>query len=206
MKKLQTEAISIILISGIIITLVGTAYFWGKPLIEKRTTITQLLSIESFMDNLNNKITDMASTCATPQGCEEAINLPVKGLVMVDSGDNSIKYNVTVPQGIIISADQIPLNTGNLEDPSAYGETPGVITLRGARTGGQYILQFKLHYRELDQSMPKKGYRIKLDKGSVSGNEKIRFSYQGVNIYPGAASGIASGGDLIETTIRVDVI
>ncbi|MFC2143859.1 hypothetical protein ACFLQO_00650 [Candidatus Aenigmatarchaeota archaeon] len=45
----QTQTLSLVLITGIVIAMIGMAYAWGMPLIQKRTTITEYSTAENFI-------------------------------------------------------------------------------------------------------------------------------------------------------------
>lgn len=205
--KAQTQAVSVVIITGIVVTLVGATYFWGAPLIEKRTTITQVLATEQFMESLDKKIVDMAKSCIG--SCEEDVNIPTNALVRVitntsDPENNSITLEFTTKQ-VIMSNGTIPLNTNVLGEVAPFGETEGVITIRQVSYGDVYKIILKLHYRELDtRTTPRKGFKIMLESGSLAGNQKIRVSYsKEPSTIPGGA---ANDGDLILTYIGIDTV
>lgn len=207
MRRAQTQAVSLVLISGIVIALAGAAYMWGKPMIEKRTTITQFTSAVRFMEDLDKKIVDLARSCTTPGACEESLKLPINGFISVDSGGNTITYEFVVTQPLVTEGE-VPINTGNLGEVAAYGETPGVIKMMGNRTGGIYKLKFTLHYRELYNEDQQRGYKIKLERleefeGSRTGTNKILVKYLGSETKPNQGY---YGGDLILSRIGVQTV
>jgi hypothetical protein len=206
MRKVQTQAITLVLISGIVISLVGFAYSWGKPLIDKRSVITQFTSAVRFMEDLDGKIVEMAGTCSLAGACEEDFSLPVPGLIRLDEDANTIIYEFNANQQLLDPEGEVLFNTMDNGTIARYGETPGVISLKGKRVTatGTYMLVFSLRYRELDSDEPWKGYKIKLVKsGSDSGNNKIVVSYDGSETQPGGA---VNGGDLIISKIKVQTM
>jgi len=200
MRSAQTQAITL-LISGIVIALAGAAYMWGKPMIEKRSTITQFTSAVRFMDDLDKKIVEIARSCSTPEACEESISLPIKGLVGVDAVNNTMTYEFVITQPLL-TEDEIPINTGNTGEVAAYGETPGVIRMKGEKTGSIYKLRFTLHYRELYNERQGRGYKIKL-QGGGSGTSKIMITYSGSETLTGQGW---YGGDLIISKMDIQVV
>jgi len=201
MNKAQTQAISLVLISGIVIALAGAAYMWGKPMIEKRTTITQFTSAVRFMEDLDKKIVELARTCVTPGSCEESVNLPITGIARIDANDNNITYEFVVSQPLITEGN-IPINTGNVGEVAAYGESPGVIIMRGEFSENVHKLIFTLHYRELYNSKQGTGYKINL-KGSGTGTSKILITYTGSETLPDQGW---YGGDLVLSNINIQVV
>ena len=206
--KAQAEIITVVLISGIVISLVGVAYMWGIPLITKRTALTEFLSAEDFVVKLNDRIVNIANS-----GSGEATLTIPKGRIRVidfdplnprDPDRNSIVLETTVSQPLVLGSSVI-LKTNVLGENATYGEAePRVINLSSESSGSEYKLVFTLHFRELDtRNQPSRGYLIAVQAGTTSGNSQVTVSYAGTEIKPGAS---ASGGDLVVTKIRVDLV
>jgi len=200
--------ITIVLISGIVIGLVGVAYMWGIPLISKRTAVTDFLSAEDFAVKLNDKIVEIANS-----GSGEASLAIPKGLIRVkpynpanlrDPDANSLVLEIIVSQPLILS-DSVVLRTNVLGENATYGEAePRIINLSSQASGSDYKLIFNLHFRELDtRNDPLKGYLIGVQQGTVTGNSQVMVSYAGTQVIP---NGAANGGDIVLTKIKVDVV
>ncbi len=204
MKKAQTQTISVVLMTGIIISLAGAAYLWGKPLIEKRMTISDFTNALDFVLDLDKKIVDVVNSGS---GSFE-IDIP-KGTLRVvpyganDPDNNSIIYEILVSQPIAYNASTILIKTESDDPVGMYGEAePRIITLSTLSTGGNlYQLRFKIHYRELITKT--KGYRIALDSVSKSGNKRITVTFDKKEIQPLQAS---NNGDLILNYVKITVI
>jgi len=201
--KAQTQVITIVLISGILISLVGTAYFWGIPLISKRTSISDFLESEDFVVNLDKKIVDLANRGSG----SFSLAIP-KGLVRVEPYDssnpnnNSIILEILVNQPLISNSSSVVLRTNVLGENATYGEAePRIITMSSQSYNPGYKLTLKLHYRELDVKDDTKGYIIAIVRGSVTGSSEVVVSYGGTE-----TSESMNGGDLIRTKIKVDVV
>ena len=205
--KAQVQIVSIILIMGIIIVLTSATYFWGKPLIDKRIMITQLATIQEFMKRLDERITDMARSCTG--FCDETLSVPpgsyIKAYSFSDPNpdNNSIILEFAINY-LMMGNKSVPLNTNVLGEVAPYGETNGVITMRQTMKGQQYIMIFKLHYRELDtKAFPKEGYKIILKPEAMAGQQKITVSFAGTSVILDAA---VNGGPLTTTSIKVQMI
>jgi hypothetical protein len=197
--KGQVEAITLVLIGGIVIALVGGAYLWGKPLIEKRTAVTDISSSIRFMEDLDQKIVDLAKSCTGSATCEQSINLPSKGFVTIDTADNSLSYEFLISQPLV-TENEIPINTRNVDTVARFGETPSVIWMSGMPVGDQYKILFRIKYRELLDNDQKKGYMIKLS-GIGRGTNRIVVSYDGNDVISDPM-----GNDLVVTNINVRLI
>jgi hypothetical protein len=207
-QKAQTEVISIVLISGIVIGLVGVAYMWGMPLISKRTAVTDFLSAEDFVVKLNDKIVDISNS-----GSGEATLTIPKGLIRIkpynplnfrDPDANSLILEAVVNQPLILG-NSVVLKTNVLGENATYGEAePRVINLSSQSYGQDYKLVFTVHFRELDtRNQPLKGYLIAVEQGTITGANQVVISYAGTQVI---SNGAANGGDLILTKIKIDAV
>ncbi len=199
----QTQTLSLVLITGIIIAMIGMAYAWGMPLIQKRTTITEYSTAENFILALDNKITDIANS-----GVGEAtLDIP-DGFVTVvgydenDPNNNSVIFEFTTDQPMIINSSMVIIKTTSFGEVGTYGASePRIITMTGEDAGTGHIIKIKLHYRELLSST--KGYKIALDPIKSTGTSSVKVSFDR-NIVQSEAA--ANGGDLILTHIKLDVL
>ena len=205
-KKAQSQAMSIVIITGIVIGLVSIAYLWGKPLIEKRSTVAEFSSIESFILELDKKIISIANSGSG----SATINIPfgqvgVKGFDEIDSINNTFIFQHSIPQPIVLGAI-IPIKTSNLQDVATYGEAqPRIITLEVQPLDDAFILDMKMKYRELDKNTyPRKGFLIALNPVSLSsGKQSVTVSFGGTEII---TNGADNGGDLVKTNINVELV
>jgi len=206
--KAQAEVITIVLITGIVIGLVGVAYMWGMPLIQKRTSVTEFLSAEDFASKLSDKMVEIASsgfgeaTLAIPKGIIRIKEFNESGLLNPDY--NSVILEVPVSHPLAMSSSVV-LRTNVLGENATYGEAePRVINMSSAVSDSINKLIFNIHFRELDtRSQPPKGYIIGVEKGAVTGSSQVIVSYAGTKLMNGEA---ANNGDLIVTKIKVDVV
>jgi hypothetical protein len=203
----QAQIVSIIMVIGIIVVLTSATYFWGKPLIDKRVMITQLATLQEFAKRLDVKITEMARSCTG--FCDETISVPPGSFVSVYAHDdpgpdnNSIVLEFAINY-MMMGNTTVPLNTNVLNEVAPYGETNSVITMRQDLRGYQYIITFKIHYRELDtRAFPKEGYRITLEPEALAGHQRITLSFGGTTVTP---DGAANSGPLTETAIKIQTI
>jgi hypothetical protein len=180
MMKAQVQAISLVIITGIVMSLAGAAYLWGKPLMEKRSSITDISTAESFMAQLDKEIVGI-----TRNKGEKSVNIPnVPGAsFIVDEAQNAIIFKFLTNQPMIAIGDKampIPIETTHIEKNGTYGESPRTITLQGEAYGTEYLLTLKMTYRTLfTASAPKKAYQISVRSASKTGNSRISVAYGG---------------------------
>jgi hypothetical protein len=181
--KAQISMISVVIISGIIIALIGVAYTWAVPMIEKRVTITEYELLEDFMLELNEKIVDIANTgsgeaiIAIPSGI-----LEVRGYELNSEVNNTITLDFFVSQPIMTENGSVPIETSSLDYIGEYGKTePRVIMLSRSYDERYTHLNISMRYRELRSSAPK-GYIIALCPSSgcnsiVTGGNDVTVSF-----------------------------
>ena len=210
----QTEAISLVLISGIVVSLVGAAYFWGMPLIDKRAASTDFTSASNLITDINKKILSLANAGGGKAEIElsKAVTL-VPADAPNDVNNNSLTTIYGVKQPILYpGAEGATLylgatNFGDItESIGVFGHSsPGVITVKQAVTPeGNYFLSTKLWYRQLRTSGTQtKSYIIKLCGENdasctvkATGTGKLILSFKGTETIPG-------NPDLVVTTIGV---
>ncbi len=148
--KAQADILTMVMIVGIITALVGTAYLWGAPLIDKRSSFTDYKVAEGFILDLDKKITEIASS----GGGDVSLKIPLGGVRAVpygssDADKNSIILEFVSKQPLVMGSGSY-IKTTVLGDRAPYGSEPRVISVSGEqRSGKGYIIKIKLHYREL---------------------------------------------------------
>lgn len=194
--KGATQVISVMIITGIVIALIGVTYYWSKPLIDKRGASFQMDSVTDFAKKLDGKIVEMAKSCTGT--CQDRISVPngMSVRVIKDGAvpdNNSIIMTFVSGQKMMSSNTTIPLNTNNVEEIATYGDTHSVITVL-QEGGSPYIIRMKIHYRELDtNSEPFLGYKIAIGGTTASsGNSEVVVRY----INSGVSGTAGNGGPL----------
>jgi hypothetical protein len=206
--KVQISPISTILITGVIISLVGVAYFWGVPLIEKQSTSTDYSTAKSFMEQLDSTISEIANS-----GGSEELSIPLgvlklkEGSVGTDNESNTIVMEFTTKQPIITGDSVVYLGSTTFADADnevgVFGKSSSsVMALTSETRDVGSVVKIALHYRELDTQDLSKGYKIVLVQDGLrdSGNDKMTLEFDKTETEEGAA---ANGGDLIVTYIKV---
>ena len=207
MKSAQAEVVTLVLVSGIVIALVGTAYFWGKPLIEKRTAANDFSLYQRFADDLDAAVT----TIANSKSGSEKLRLPGGSLRVIpynaaDPDNNSIIVEFPLSQKLIVGDDDIFYKTSSTGPIGTFGsDEPRIITFRQRPQGTGYTVQLRLRYRELDlNTPPKKAFMIALNEGGqpLAGTTEVSISYTGFV----SSSTAFNGGPLILTKISVSPV
>ena len=106
--KAQTQIISVVLIMGLAVGVIGASYMWGAPLIEKSQTENSLSQAEKTIELINSMITDVVKT-----GGQKTKQIKFDGtLEILDSyiDENSILYTIQGQSAGVASTNWILLN------------------------------------------------------------------------------------------------
>lgn len=172
--KAQSDIISAVIIIVIAIGLVGTAYTWGLPLIQKRQDQAVVDRTSSYFNQDNdNSLTKKIESIAK-NGVEDTFSVDVNGLWILKACDdigtcgsnndesNSLTFsifsrvsNTATNQGWITlsSAETCPPQIGSL------GQNPYVVCVRADSYANGYNITYKVQFRELDAN-PTNGFKI----------------------------------------------
>lgn len=172
--KGQTDIISAVIIIIIAIGLVGTAYTWGLPLIQKRQDEAVVNRVEnSFSQDNANSITKKVESSAR-NGGEDTFSIDADGIWILNpctnigtcgsnnDESNSLSFTVfsrvstkAANQGWITlsSTDSCPPQVGNI------GQNTYVVCSRADSYANGYNVTYKVQFRELD-SDPTNGFKI----------------------------------------------
>jgi hypothetical protein len=207
MTKAQGDIISAVIIIIIAMGLVGTAYSWGLPLIQKKQDTTIVNRVLNYFDQNNiNSLPSLIERVANI-GDEETFSLDVNGVWILreykeaSSFNNSLTFSFSSKVSNLAIGQWISLTTGASCPPS--NATLGiykssVVCARADPTDGGYNITYMVLFRELDDSSGKRGYKIDLNGTSLTSTGKD------VRISRGEISSKSIGQlTLIETIIKV---
>jgi hypothetical protein len=202
--KAQTQAISVILFTVMILSLVAAVYIWGIPMIEKRTTMAEFQSSLDFILDLDKRITNIVNSGSGSSN----VDIRTGAITVIphdenDPDNNTIIYETTISQPIAYNASTLLVKTESADPLGVYGESePRIISMHITSSGDMYVLRFKIKYRELDSQ--NRGFKIAINSaGPVSGSKSISISYDRRDTIP---NGAANRGDLILNRVSITVV
>ncbi|MBI2971229.1 MAG: hypothetical protein HYY37_02295 [Candidatus Aenigmarchaeota archaeon] len=190
------QAFSAVLITGVMLGVVGSVYFWGLPLIEKNRDIATLENSERFAHELNDKIKYIAN-----HGGRDRLQISVPGTVIFDNRSNSVrlaintKGSIYVPGLISLSRNSCTMTRGiwGTDEPSSLCvETKQVDTVMEH--------DYRLTFITLD-TPGILSYRIELIGGNATGSEQRSIIIESA----GSATTTASGRDVTRTFVRIGI-
>lgn len=200
--KGQTEVMSTMLLTMITISVVGTVYLYGVPLIEKNKDVSTMQNTEEFMFLLNEKVKQVANG----GGTELTFNTP--GVLRFNSTDSSLSVMIRTQGTIYATGGEIELTKqSDLEndDMGSWGETTsGRITVNSQEQNGEYITTYKLDYRTL---VGNECYKIDLngDDFAIGQGTRIRLKYDDVEDVD-SCGGDYSSKKLLKSKIIISII
>jgi len=192
--KGQQEAMTAILITGILIGVVGSVYFWGLPLIQKNKDISVLENSESFMKNINEKIKFIANN-----GGREQVRVTLPGIMKFTS-DGIIEF-VVESEGTIYNINaEIPLgkNTECHATEGIWGlNNMEILCVKSMKLGeDSYRTTYSLSYMNLTSGSKK--YAIGLIGQATSGGQEHFIAIEN--------KGTSTDTNLIRTLVEITII
>ena len=210
-RSAQTEAISIVLISGIVIALVGVAYIWGVPLLQKRSASTDFSLATNFIQELDQRIVSLANLGSG----KETLHIPKGALRVVPDGtnskdNNSLTLEFAIDQPLIFGNGSTILGGAYADvgqDVGVRGESePCVIILTSRPIQSAHAVSLTLHCRELKTTEdPPRSFKISItnpDNTTKIGENQVTLTVAKTELIPGGGNG---GADLLLTEILADV-
>lgn len=195
MDRKGQQAVSAVLISGILIGMVGSVYFWGVPLVQKSRDSSVLEGVESLMLLIDQKIRVIASA-----GGRETIRLYDTGLLSFSNG--RLTYDVSTDGTVYASGGAVTLGTTKNCDnskPGAFGKDDAtVLCVTSEQLADlKYSNRYVLSYRNLAEGL--KTYRIRLTGADATGGSGSSLVIQNSGV-----SETTEGGRQI-TTINIAI-
>lgn len=199
--KGATEALSAILITGVLISVVGSVYFWGLPLIQKNKDIATLESSEIFMSDLNKKIKSIANN-----GGRAEFIIAVPGVVLFDGTSISLTIN---SQGTQYATDaNVPLgkNSCNVNAGIWSRDEPDTLcVLSKELSETSYETTYSIKYIQLDTEISEgvkgpESFKIELTGNPDSGGEGTIILIENLGTEKVT---LADDRDLIRTNVSI---
>ncbi|MBI2173184.1 MAG: hypothetical protein HYT73_03180 [Candidatus Aenigmarchaeota archaeon] len=195
--KGQTQAISLVLISGILIGVVSSVYFWGLPLIQKNQDISILQNSEQFMKALNEKVKNVANN-----GGRDKLTITVSGIFRFDPADSGLfSYSVETDGTIYATNAEIPLSRNPCSAQSGeWGKKDPEVLCVKSIGDARYTTTYTLRYIRLDSGS--RSFRIKLDGPRSAAGETHDVIIENV----GADETSEDGRNVVNTVVQVRIV
>lgn len=194
--KGQQQIVSAVLLTGVLVTIVGSVYMWGIPLIEKNKAVDILHNSEDFMERLNDKIKFIANN-----GGQDRMTFNLPGTIVFDPNNKEKSIHVVVrTEGSIYSTGgKIPLSrnistkTGKWEED----EPEGMFVVSNKTSEDNYLNTYGLFYRPLEKKNGEK-YLINLTGATASAGKEHDIVIEN--------RGTEKRGKTISTSININIL
>ena len=193
----QQQALSLILISGILIGVVSSVYLWGIPLIQKNRDISLQQNSEAFMKNLAERFKFTAN-----HGGREKFLISVPGNAVFDPATKTLELTVET-QGTFYQTDawvQLGKNACTLTDGVWGIDEPETLCVRSTKVGDLYTTVYRLTFVQLN-TQTLTSYRIDMEGPSTSGSESHSVIVQNA----GTQTVTENNRNVLKTTLAVRV-
>ena len=201
--KGQHEALTIIIITGILLGVMGAVWLWSAPIIEGNKETFLLSSTEDFLEKLAAKIRAVARNGGKEQVA--MADLDRRGSLLMDN--DSIEIFMITRETPYDKNVQIPLNEiGCATTRATWGlnSSNSACILSVRIDEGKVRTTFSIRFVELAAAGgPNNAYRIKLlPQSSASGLDKNYIVLEN----KGTEQSDAKDGTLISTLVAISVI
>ena|SRR3989344_1599192 len=194
--KGQTQAISLVLISGILIGVVSSVYFWGVPLIQKNRDISILENSEQLMRALNEKIKNVANN-----GGRDKITITGPGIMRFDPVDGLFSYTIETDGTIYAANAEVPLGRNSCGSQSGeWGKKESDVLCVKSIGESQYTTSYSLRYMRLDAGA--RSFLIKLEGERAVSGESHDIVIEG----KGTEETIQDGVTVLNTVVSVLIV
>lgn len=210
--KGQTQAVTAVMITGIVMGGIGTAYLWGVPMLEKRQVEQDVTSTEEDVLNLRDEI---ESVSQRGSGASSSMTIDAD-TITVDNEDDYIQITNQLDQ----SAEQG--FTWSLLDGQGYqnlswttgtaaieGEdTPGVVAFQSIAGEGSSEITYRVEFRNMCSESTTRISKVDLEADGqtrASGSTTITLTNEGDEESSIAVPDGACEGRTTRTTTMVNV-
>ena len=195
--KGQQQALSVILITGILIGVVGSVYLWGLPLIQKNRDISQQQNAENFMKNVAERFRFVANHAG-----RERLSIAVPGNVVFDPATKTLELTVET-QGTTYETDtwiQLSKNGCTIQNGRWGVDEPETLCVKSAKVGDTYITVYRLSFVQLNTETLT-SHKIEMSGAASSGGEGHVIVVQNA----GTRTVTENNRNVVKTTLDVSV-
>lgn len=212
MTKGQSQVVSAVILGGILVVGISSAYTWAVPILEKNQDVDQLRSSIDSLRDLEQTI-ERVST----RGGSETIEMQTAGgILVVNPSNNAINYTIGSRAAYVSTSSWVPLNENDMLGVRLVGngdstgiatqDKAGVLVGRAMQQGDTYRNVFHLQFRELQSLNADTGYLINLTRSgnlqASEGTARIVVEDLGEQRLPGES---AQGGPLVVRNVGIRV-
>lgn len=187
--KGQTQAVTAVMITGIVMGGIGTAYLWGVPMLEKRQVEQEIVSTEEDVMNLRDEIVSVSNKGS---GSSSSVTVDADSIT-IDTEDEYIQVTNQLDQSAEQGFTWSLLEGSSFQNLSigagSYGiegqDLPGVVAYQSIAGEGSSEITYRVEFRNLCSVSTGELSKIDLqtdDQVRASGETTITFSNEGEQV------------------------
>lgn len=187
--KGQTQAVTAVMITGIVMGGIGTAYLWGVPMLEKRQVEQEIVSTEEDVMNLRDEIVSVSNKGS---GASSSVTVDADSITL-DTEDEYIQITNQLDQSAEQGFTWSLLEGSSFQNLSIgagdYGiqgeDLSGVVAYQSIAGEGSSEITYRVEFRNLCSVSTGELSKIDLqteDEIRASGNTEITFTNGGEKV------------------------
>lgn len=184
--KGQTQAVTAVMITGIVMGGIGTAYLWGVPMLEKRQVEQDVTSTEEDVLTLRNEI---ESVSQKGSGASSSVTIDADSIT-VDTEDEYIQITNQLDQSAEQGFTWSLLKGSSFQNLSigagSYGmqgdDLPGVVAFQSIAGEGSSEITYRVEFRNMCSESTGELSKVDLQSGEqprASGSTTITVTNNG---------------------------
>ena len=152
--KAQIQAVSYVLVLGVILATVSATYFWGLPLLQKGEATSKLESAKASAMEIQKTLNEVIKT-----GGQKSITITSYGMIIIKPDENAIDYIIRSKKSPYATNIWIPLGSEvphgvkgtPWENSTAFlgHDQPAVVMVKVEPAQGEYIIIYRVALRKL---------------------------------------------------------
>lgn len=211
-SKAQSQVVTAVILGGIIIAGISSAYTWGLPLLRKAQDVD---AVQGTLDSMNTLEREIASIAQRGGSSQVSFNIR-EGSLRVEPENNQIIYETITEAAYVSTGDWVALNENDMQGleeaglGDSYGiqgrDKHGIILARAISQGDQFLTTIKLKFRELEDTSTGTHFLFELEN---NGNLEASEGQHSVIIQQGdeivEETGSKTDGRLVKQKILIRV-
>lgn len=186
------EPITTIIIVGVLMSIAGSAYLWGAPLVQKNMDAMVLKNSENLMFKLKEEIINTARN-----GGKTSIEINVPGIMEYDDANQKITLTIESKGTIYSEGDKINLDASDDSYGTLGKDSPGYINVQSNKLSeSSYETVYTLGFRKLQDGS--QFYLIDLQGNKKYGGEKSAITFENKGTQPDLTT--------IKTEININIL
>ena len=210
--KGQTQAVTAVMITGVVMGGIGTAYLWGVPMLEKRQVEQEVTDVEEDVLTLRDEIESVseggsgASSSVTIDADSIVVNTEDEYIQITNQLDQSAEQGFT--WSLLKGSSFQNLSIGAGEYGIQGEDLPGVVAFQSIAGEGSSEITYRVEFRNLCSTSTGELSKVDLQTDGqerASGSTTISITNNGDETSNTIASGGACEGRTTRTSTQVGI-